>query len=397
MFLAQAVVVTEVVALILEGVEGLVFNPPAGSTTTHDLHDVVRGDLKIGDPTEAIEDDHLLTVGLDLPVLKEVDPQRILTGLVEGDRIDETKAVPSVHLLTVRQHQVRDLSPLGRLVDLAEHKSVITGLGREDITKIMAHQILDVRGVGAQAILGDNDLQMRMLTAEIGHKASGGVALAIVFGGAVLPPDGFRAQRQHLLAVRRNKGPGHHLQVVFECAIALLFDQAIIGADILRAVEAGSVDRQQQMIGETGHFFKDLAPLHLMKDTPERPPKKGWHYFVQSGSHLGVAGDHPNPVHTVQTFRLLMPPFVKGEQGGILERKHGKAAHQHIRQRDRCVGGPMIRYPLHILADDGKQSVGIEMSTHFDFAICLGFTTVAVDDTLEGRHGFPPCNYLILQ
>jgi len=34
---------------------------------------------------------------------------------------------------------------------------MIPGLGRKDVTEIMVHQILDMRGVGAQPILGDDD------------------------------------------------------------------------------------------------------------------------------------------------------------------------------------------------------------------------------------------------
>ena len=209
MLLAQAVVVAEVIALVLEGVEGLVLDPPAGTATPHDLHGIVRGDLNVGYPTEAVEDHHILAPGFHLPVLEEVDLQLVLTGLVEGHGVDEAKTVRLVCLCAVGQEQFDHFSPFGRCVDLAEHVGMISGLGREDVAEIMGHQILDVRGVGAQAILGDDDLQMRVFPPEIGDKASGGVPLAIVFGGAVLPSDEFRAERQHLLAARRNKGPSN--------------------------------------------------------------------------------------------------------------------------------------------------------------------------------------------
>jgi hypothetical protein len=50
MLLAQPKVVLEVVALILEGIEGLVFDLPARSASAHELVNVVPGDGKIGDP-----------------------------------------------------------------------------------------------------------------------------------------------------------------------------------------------------------------------------------------------------------------------------------------------------------------------------------------------------------
>jgi len=67
---AQAVVVVQVVALVLEGVEGLVFNPPPGPSGPHDLVDVGGSDFQVGDPTE--RDDLALTV--KLPVLQQVYP-----------------------------------------------------------------------------------------------------------------------------------------------------------------------------------------------------------------------------------------------------------------------------------------------------------------------------------
>ena len=206
---------------------------------------------------------------------------------------------------------------------------------------------------------------------EINQKSSGCVTLAIVFVGTVLPADEFRAEYKHLLTVGGNKGPSDHLQMVLDGAVASLFGQTVVGADILRAVDAGSIDGQQQVTAQAGQLRQHLTPLQLMKDAAERLPDEGRHNFVQDGAHLGVTGDHSHAEDAVQTFRPLKPPLVKGEQGGILERKHGKAAHQRVDQRDRSVGGPTIGYRAKILADGGKQGIGVEMSAHFDGAHCL--------------------------
>jgi len=66
----------------------------------------------------------------------------------------------------------------------------------------MDRQILDVQGIRTQTILGDDDLQMRVFPAEFGNKASSGVELAIVRGGAVLPPDKFWTEWKYYLASR---------------------------------------------------------------------------------------------------------------------------------------------------------------------------------------------------
>ena len=160
---------------------------------------------------------------------------------------------------------------------------------------------------------------MRVFPPEINEIPSDGVPLAIVFVGTVLPADEFRAEHEHLLAVRGNKGPRDHLQMVLDGAVASLFGQAVVGADILRAVDAGSIDGQQQVTAQAGQLRQHLAPLQLMKDTAESSPEMSRRDFIENGAHLGVAGDHSHAEDAVQTFRPLKPPLIKGEQGGILE------------------------------------------------------------------------------
>ncbi len=93
--LAQAVIMAEVIALIFERVESLVLDSPSGAAAPHDLHDIVGGDLKVGHPTEAIEDDHFLAFGHNLPVLEEVDLDKDLqTGITVLNTIDTRHQQP---------------------------------------------------------------------------------------------------------------------------------------------------------------------------------------------------------------------------------------------------------------------------------------------------------------
>ena len=114
-------------------------------------------------------------------------------------------------------------------------------------------------------------------------------------------------------------------------------------------------------------------------------------HLVQSSAHVGIAGDFTHAVGIVQAFGFLMTPCIEGQQGRILERKHGKGAHQDIAHGDRGVGGTMIGHPGQILADNGKQGIGIQMCTHFEFAKCSGCLAVTVEAILEGRHSISPC------
>ena len=71
-------------------------------------------------------------------------------------------------------------------IERAGTKSVIPWFGREDAAGIMGHQILALQGVGTLAILGDDDLQVRVFTLKIGGKIlldrGGTVTLLILIG-----------------------------------------------------------------------------------------------------------------------------------------------------------------------------------------------------------------------
>ncbi len=52
-----------------------------------------------------------------------------------------------------------------------------------------------MRGIGTQAVLGDNQFEMRVILTQLGDKALRGVAFAIIFGRAILLDNGLRRQR----------------------------------------------------------------------------------------------------------------------------------------------------------------------------------------------------------
>jgi hypothetical protein len=81
-------VVLEVVALVLEGIEGLVLDFPACAGTSHQRHEVVRLDRDIRDPGEVGHG----AVGGVLPVLEGVHLQ-VEVGLVEGRAVEVTETV----------------------------------------------------------------------------------------------------------------------------------------------------------------------------------------------------------------------------------------------------------------------------------------------------------------
>jgi hypothetical protein len=73
----------------------------------------------------------------------------------------------------------------GRL-HLLEQKRMVAGFYAQNRVHPAVDQVADVRGVAGQAILDDDELQVRVLPATFGHKSLRRVALTIVLARAVL-------------------------------------------------------------------------------------------------------------------------------------------------------------------------------------------------------------------
>src|SRR4030095_5544970 len=119
MLLAMAVVVLKVIALVFQGIEGLVFDFPPGSSPAHELIHVALTHADIGHPRE------VLGLGLAyLPVLDEIDPYVPLRG-IEWHVIDKAKAMHETRRTFVPLIIGDAASLLGRL-DLLEQIGIIT-------------------------------------------------------------------------------------------------------------------------------------------------------------------------------------------------------------------------------------------------------------------------------
>ena len=94
---AMTKMVLEVVPLVFQRVERLIFNPPAGPTTPHDLVHRAFGHPQVAHPTEML---HLVAV--PLPVLQKVHPN-VGIGLIERQVTGEAKAMaqPALGILAI--------------------------------------------------------------------------------------------------------------------------------------------------------------------------------------------------------------------------------------------------------------------------------------------------------
>src|SRR5919205_1188640 len=76
MVIAMPIIVLEMVPLIFQGVERLIFDAPPCSPTPHELIDRTFIDAQVGAPTAVLDG-----VLVPLPALQEVDPQVGMGGI----------------------------------------------------------------------------------------------------------------------------------------------------------------------------------------------------------------------------------------------------------------------------------------------------------------------------
>ena len=128
-------IVLEVVALVFQRIERLIFNAPPRSTTPHDLIHRAFIDPQVGDPTEML---HLVAV--PLPTLQEVDPQ-IGIGLIERQVTDKAKPMAQTRfgiIAIIIGHAPRLL----RRRDLLEQVGMVPFFDTQDIMQVVIVQHL---------------------------------------------------------------------------------------------------------------------------------------------------------------------------------------------------------------------------------------------------------------
>ena len=112
----------------------------------------------------------------------------------------------------------------------------------KNIVQPVVVQGLDMRGIGTQAVFGDNELEVRVVLAQLRNKPFGGIAFAIIFLRSILFHDRFRHQRNHCTHVRMNDRRAQHLMRIGDRPVAVDFLQTRctvnrLGGKIPRAIE----------------------------------------------------------------------------------------------------------------------------------------------------------------
>ena len=83
-------------------------------------------------------------------------------------------------------------------------------------------QHLNVRGIGTEAVFGDDHLEVRVVLTQFGDQALGGVALTVVFVCAILLDDRLGHQGDHFALIGVNKSRPQHLVAIGDGAVSVM-------------------------------------------------------------------------------------------------------------------------------------------------------------------------------
>ena len=179
---AMPKVVFKMIALVLEGVVGLIFDLPAGATPAHQRGGIVLGDHKVRNPSEMLD-----LISLDFPVLQEVDPD-IRLGGIEGDVIEVTEALSHARDLPLKLSR---LTPRVGLVHIIKQMSMIARLDAQDEMQLVALEFANMGSVGTQRIFDNDKGSVGIVFTEVGEKAFSRIPFTIILFCAILFDDRF--------------------------------------------------------------------------------------------------------------------------------------------------------------------------------------------------------------
>ena len=226
---------------------------------------------------------------MHLPVFQHVD-QAVLMRLVERYAVVKAKVMQHAGGLIDQSQRLRPARLVGG-GEKPKQKGVVARFDADDVMRIGLAQVVEMRCVGTQRVLEDDDRQVRMVPAKRLEPATCGVAFAVVFGVTILVNNRLRGQRDYFFEVGMDQRGTQQLVVVGHAAAAMVLLQTRSTVNLGGGKIARPVQRQQVMAVEIDEPFQRLAALQAAKDITEQRPQVVGIDRIEEGPHLGVAGN----------------------------------------------------------------------------------------------------------
>lgn len=332
--ISVSVVVLDMIALVFQGVEGLIFDFPAGAAGLDQVPDVFFGNGQIGDPTVAIGGFPLF---IDHPVLEEMD--RIgLWGPVEGHVVDPL--VCMTFAFSIDEFKLLGLPHAGDFIDPLEQRLVIRRLCHEDKGHAVGLKGVDKRLLGVKVVPGDDDGELWVRFSDFSNDSLARVGLAVLLGVSVAVLDGLRKKRDHLPHVGMDDDGLKDLVMVAHRSLGRLGPKTVGTMDFLGGKIFGTIQCNEVFSVQEPVWIELPTALEMVQECREDTAEFLGRDPIDDLPHLGILGDGANAENIGEIVLLgaFLQSFLKGEKGGVLEKHHGEPAHQDIVQ-------PMTHFP----------------------------------------------------
>ena len=102
-----------------------------------------------------------------------------------------------------------------------EPRGVIAFFDTQDLVKPVVLQDLDRRCLGTQAVLGENEFQVRVVLTSRGHEPVGGMALTIIVARSIWFHERFRHHGNHVTALRMDDRCAQQLMSIRHAAVTV--------------------------------------------------------------------------------------------------------------------------------------------------------------------------------
>lgn len=142
----------------------------------------------------------------------------------------------------------------------------------KDIVTRGVMQCLDVGGVRTETVFGNDELEMRVILAQLGHEALGGIALTVIFLRAILLDNGLGHQRNDFTAVWMENRRPQQLVIIGDRTIAMDLVETRVTVNRLRGTIPRAIECQELIAVKKYHLLQCLTALELTKDARERCP-----------------------------------------------------------------------------------------------------------------------------
>jgi hypothetical protein len=280
-----------------------------------------------------------------------------------------------------------DSLPLGNSgVQTGGQVRVVPFLESQDEVASVLDEVPDVGRVGAKAVLGRDDFQVRVVFPELLEPSSASVALTVVFVVTIMIEDGLGRQGDDLLALRVDDDSPIGLQAVGGLAGRAGLSETSGRGELLGDEVGGPVARDEKATFQVDHVFQELASLGSAEDFIEGRAQSVGLYWIESGAHPGVTGRLLDAVDRSEIVLLDDPSPIEGQQRRIFQGKHGETRHENIGKRNIRIAIAGVGDILEAFANTRKQRIGIQMLAHQDSEL-PGLLSLALSLELSWSHG----------